>query len=150
MDQTDLAMLLLLQNEGRLSVVDLAKRIHLSPPATHARLRRLEAEQTIRYAAIVDRQRVGFDLLCFVHVSLQTHQPEQVERIRRLLSQMPEILECHHITGKHDYLLKVAVRNRAELEQFLVQRLTPVPGIGRLETSLALSEVKATTALPLD
>ena len=60
------------------------------------------------------------------------------------------MLECHHITGEYDYLLKVALRNRKDLERFLVDRLTPIPGVGRIHTSLVLTEVKATMALPLE
>ena len=63
---------------------------------------------------------------------------------------MPEVLECHHVTGEFDYLLKVVVRNREDLERFVIQRLTPVPGLARIHTSLALSEVKSTTQVPLE
>jgi Lrp/AsnC family leucine-responsive transcriptional regulator len=63
---------------------------------------------------------------------------------------MPEVLECHHLPGEYDYLLKVALRNRRELERFVVERLTPLPGIARIHTSLVLSEVKSTTTLPLE
>jgi DNA-binding Lrp family transcriptional regulator len=59
------------------------------------------------------------------------------------------VLECHHVTGEYDYLLKVAIRNRRDLERFAVERLTPIPGVARIHTSLALNEVKSTTALPL-
>lgn len=150
LDEVDRAILEALQDDGRLSNVDLARRVHLSPPATHARLRRLEKDGYIRqYAAIVDRERAGFDLLCFIQVSIQLHQPDQVEQFRVAVRAMPEVLECHHITGEYDYLLKAALRNRKDLERFVVDRLTPMPGIARIHTSLVLSEVKATTALPL-
>ena len=150
LDQLDLAILRAVQADGRLSNVDLARRVHLSPPATHARLRRLERAGLIRgYAALVDRERAGYDLLCFIQVNLQVHQLDQVEKFRAAVRAMPEVLECHHITGEHDYLLKVALRNRQDLEQFVVNRLTPAPGVGRIHTSLVLTEVKATTALPL-
>ncbi len=150
LDQLDLAILRAVQADGRLSNVDLARRVHLSPPATHARRRRLERAGLIRgYAALVDRERAGYDLLCFIQVNLQVHQLDQVEKFRAAVRAMPEVLECHHITGEHDYLLKVALRNRQDLEQFVVNRLTPAPGVGRIHTSLVLTEVKATTALPL-
>ncbi|PWH17787.1 MAG: AsnC family transcriptional regulator [Anaerolineae bacterium] len=151
LDDVDKGILRALQHEGRLSNVDLARAVHLSPPATHARLRRLEREGYIRhYTAVLDREKTGYDLLCFIHVSLQMHQLEQVEKFRAATRQMPEVLECHHITGEYDYLLKVALRNRKDLERFLVDRLTPIPGVARIHTSLVLTEVKATTALPLE
>ena len=89
-------------------------------------------------------------MLCFVHVSLQLHQSQQVEGFERAVAGMPEVLECHHVTGEFDYLLKVAIRNRNDLKRFAVERLTPIPGVARIYTSLVLSEVKSTTALPLE
>jgi DNA-binding Lrp family transcriptional regulator len=62
---------------------------------------------------------------------------------------IPEVLEVHHVTGEYDYLLKIAVRNRHDLERFIVERLTPLPGVAKVQTSLVLRELKATTALPL-
>ncbi len=150
LDDLDKTILQLLQTDGRISNVELAHRISLSPPAIHARLKRLEQRGYIRqYVALLDREKFGYDMLCFIEVSLQLHQSEQVENFRQLMQQMPEVLECHHLTGEYDYLLKIIVRNRAELERFVVKRLTPIPGIARIHTSLVLSEVKQTTALPL-
>ena len=151
MDPIDRQILSILQNEGRLSNAELAGRINLSPPATHARLRRLEESGVIdHYAAIIDREKAGFDMLCFIQIGLQLHQPEQVESVREAIREMPEVLECHHVTGEYDYLLKVVIRNRKDLERFVIERLTPVRGVARIQTSLALSEVKTTTALPLE
>jgi Lrp/AsnC family transcriptional regulator, leucine-responsive regulatory protein len=130
LDRTDRAILSLLQEDGRLSNVEVARRVNLSPPATHARIKRLEEEGYLqRYAAILDREKAGFDLLCFISVALQMHQMEQVQRFRQVVGEMPEVLECYHVTGEYDYLLKVALRNRKDLERFVVDRLTPVPGV---------------------
>ena len=146
----DAAILRELQSDGRISNVELARRVHLSPPATHARVKRLEKEGYIRqYGATLDREKAGFDLLCFIQITLQVHQPQQVEKFRTLIRQMPEVLECHHITGEYDYLLKVALRNRKDLERFVVKQLTPMPGVARIHTSLVLSEIKATSVLPM-
>ena len=149
-DDLDRAILQVLQDNGRMSNVELANRINLSPPATHARIKRLEQRGYIRrYAALLDLEKAGYDMLCFVHISLQLHQPEQVEGIRAAINQIPEVLECYHVTGEFDYLLKVAIRNRNDLERFILNRLTPIPGVARIYTSLVLSEVKSTTVLPL-
>ena len=96
-----------------------------------------------------DRETIGFDMVCFINVSLQLHQFEAIERFKELVQDMPEVLECHHITGQFDYLLKVVCRNHRELETFLVERLTPTPGVDRIRTSIVLREVKHSTALPL-
>jgi DNA-binding Lrp family transcriptional regulator len=146
----DIAILRELQDDGRISNVELARRINLSPPATHARIKRLEEQGLIRqYVALLDPVRVGYDMMCFVSISLQLHQSEELEAMRRRISQMPEVLECFHVTGEFDYLLKIVVRNRQELQHFVVARITPMPGVARIYTSLVLAEVKSTTALPL-
>ncbi len=150
LDELDKAILSALQANGRVSNAELARRINLSPPATHARIRRLEDQGYIRqYTALLDRDKAGYDMLCFVNISLKMHQFEQVEQFREVVSQMPEVLECYHITGEFDYLLKVVIHNRKDLERFVVNQLTPIPGVARIYTSLALTEVKSTTALPL-
>ncbi|MCB0102607.1 MAG: Lrp/AsnC family transcriptional regulator [Anaerolineales bacterium] len=151
LDRVDKALLRALQADGRLSNVQLARQISLSPPATHSRLKRLEKDSYIRqYTAVVDREKAGYDLLCFIHIAMQMHQYEQVDKFRKLMQKMPEVLECHHITGEYDYLLKVVLRNRKDLERFVVDRLTPIPGVSRIHTSLVFTEVKSTTALPLE
>lgn len=151
LDALDKTLLLALQADGRLSNVELARSINLSPPATHTRLKRLERDGYIRqYTAVVDREKAGYDLLCFLHVGLQMHQVAQVENFREATRGMPEVLECHHITGEYDYLLKVALKNRKDLERFVVDKITPIAGVARIHTSLVLAEVKSTMALPLD
>ena len=151
MDEMDEAILKVLQTDGRISNVDLANRVNLSPPAVHARLKRLEERGYIRqYVALLDRELIGFDMLCFINVTLQLHQLEHVENFKRMILEMPQVLECHHLTGEFDYLLKVVVSNRKDLEQFVVNQLTPIPGLARIHTSLVLTEIKSTTALPLD
>jgi DNA-binding Lrp family transcriptional regulator len=151
LDNIDRSLLRALQADGRLSNVELARKISLSPPATHTRLKRLEKDGYIRqYSAVVDREKAGYDLLCFIHIGLQMHQVTQVEKFREATRKMPEVLECHHITGEYDYLLKVVLKNRKDLERFVVDKITPIPGIARIHTSLVLAEVKSTMALPLE
>ena len=150
LDDIDRSILVALQADGRLSNLDLSRAVGLSPAATHARARRLEMAGVIRgYAALVDPDATGFDLLCLIAITMQLHQSAQIERTKAALRAMPEVLECHHVTGQYDYLLKVALRDRRALERFVVEKLTPLPGIARIQTSLVLAEVKHTTALPI-
>ncbi len=150
MDELDRSILRVLQVNGRISNADLARQINLSPPAVHARMKRLEQQGIIqKYVALLDREQVGYDMLCFINVSIAMHQREYVDNFRQLVRDMSEVLECHHLTGEYDYLLKVVVRSRRDLERFVVDRLTPIPGMARIHTSLVLAEVKATTAVPL-
>lgn len=150
LDEVEIAILRELQVDGRLSNAELARRINLSPPATHARLKRLEEQNIIRrFVAILDQDMVGFDMMCFVSVSLQLHKVEELEEFRAIINDLPEVLECFHVTGEFDYLLKVIIHNRKDLQDFVVNKLTPIPGVARIYTSLVLSEVKSTTALPI-
>lgn len=150
LDETDRAILAMLQAEGRISNAEIARRIELSAPATHARVKRLEEAGVIRqHVTLLDRETIGYDMVCFISVSLQLHQFDAIERFKQLVLDMPEVLECHHMTGEFDYLLKAVFRNRDELQQFVVDRLTPIPGMARINTSLVLTEIKATTQLPI-
>jgi DNA-binding Lrp family transcriptional regulator len=150
LDNIDIAILRQLQADGRISNVDLAQRVNLSPPATHARLKRLDEQGYIlKYVALLDQEKLGFDMMCFISVSLQLHQPEELEAFRTSINEIPEVLECYHVTGEFDYLLKVIIQNRQDLQRFVVNQLTPIPGVARIYTSLVLSEAKSTTALPL-
>lgn len=150
-DATDRRILTALQQNARMTNSELAQQVELSGAGLQKRLRKLEGAQIIkRYVALVDHEAVGYDMLCFIQVTLQRHEPMAVERFRQVVQAMPEVLECHHTTGEHDYLLKVALRNRQHLEHFLLHRLTPVPGMDKIRTSLVLSEIKVTTALPME
>lgn len=149
-DETDRSILTALQQNARMTNSDLAQQVDLSGAGLQKRLRKLEEAQIIkRYVALVDHEALGYDMLCFIQVTLQRHEPTAVGGFREIIQTMPEVLECHHITGEYDYLLKVALRNRQHLEQFLLHRLTPVPGMDKIRTSLVLSEIKVTTALPM-
>ncbi|NDJ60529.1 MAG: Lrp/AsnC family transcriptional regulator [Chloroflexi bacterium] len=150
-DDIDKAILRELQADCSISNVELARRVSLSPPAVHARIKRLDELGYFRgYVALLDREKVGFDMLCLVNVSLQLDDPEHVNSFRDVVSQLPEVLECYFLTGDFDYLLKVVVRSRKDLERFLRDTLTSIPGVERISTSLVLGEVKSTTALPLE
>ena len=150
LDAIDREILSILQTHGRISNVDLAQRINLSPPATLTRVRRLENLGFIDdYVALVNREKVGYDMICFVSVTLSVHQIEQVENFRRVIQTMPRVLECHHVTGEYDYLLKIIVKNRHDLEQFVMAELTPIQGIERIYTSLVLNEIKQTTVIDI-
>jgi DNA-binding Lrp family transcriptional regulator len=150
LDALDRQILGQLQEDASVSTAELARRVRLSAPGLQKRLRRLRESGVItRQVALLNREAIDLDLLCFVHVTLAHHQPDGVSGFRRAVQGMPEVLECHHLTGDFDYLMKVVVRNHQHLQGFLVDALTPVPGVDRIRTSIVLSEVKAGTALPL-
>jgi len=150
LDETDQAILAELQANGRISNADLARLVGLSPPAVYARLKRLEQSSLIRgYAALLDREAAGYDMLCLINISMQSHQRSAMKILRDIVVEMPEVLECYHVTGEYDYQLKVVVHNRKALEHFVIDRLSTISGIAHIRTILVLSEIKSTTALPL-
>jgi DNA-binding Lrp family transcriptional regulator len=151
LDALDRQILSQLQDDASVSSAELARRVRLSAPGLQKRLRRLRESGVItKQVALLNREAVDLDLLCFVHVTLAHHQPDGVSGFRRAVQDMPEVLECHHLTGEFDYLLKVVAANHRDLEHFLVHRLTPTPGVDKIRTSIVLNEIKASTALPLD
>ena len=150
LDEIDKLILDELQKDARITNTELARRINLSPPATLGRVKRLEENGYVQaYVALVNRKKADFDMLCFVRVRLQLHDIDQVTGFHEAIREMPEVLECHHLTGEYDYLLKVVAHNTQGLEHFLVHRLTPIPGVAQIHTSLVLREVKNSTAIPL-
>jgi DNA-binding Lrp family transcriptional regulator len=149
-DAFDRRLLGYLQTRARVSTAELARRFKLSGPGLQKRLKRLEARGVIRgYATLIDRTAVGLDLLCFVHVMLAHHRPDSVKRFPERIRALPEVLECHYLTGEVDYLLKVVVANHDHLERFLFEKLMKVDGVDRIRTSIVLKEIKASTSLPL-
>lgn len=100
-----------------------------------------------KQVAILNHEKLGFDLLCFVFMSTNMHQAEKLSLLEDTLKSMKEVLECHCLTGEYDYLLKVACKDRKELEMF-IRKLNEL-GITKIQTSLALREIKDSTVLPI-
>ncbi|MCS7083255.1 MAG: Lrp/AsnC family transcriptional regulator [Bacteroidetes bacterium] len=150
LDAIDRRILNLLQENGRLTNADLAERVGLSPPPTLRRVRKLEQEGYIRkYVALLDPYKIGRGTLAFVFVSLREHTLEAIAQLRQAVEHMPEVLECYHIAGQTDFLLKVAVRDIAEYEDFVLHKLTPAAPIRQIETRFVLRALKQETKLPL-
>jgi Lrp/AsnC family leucine-responsive transcriptional regulator len=148
LDESDKAILEVLQRAGRIRNVELADKVHLSPPATHARVKRLEEIGVIKgYAAHLDRNKLGSDCMCFITVSLELHQADKLTAFFEAILALPQVLECHHLTGNSDYLLKVVIKNNREMEDFISNTLVTMPGILRVSTSVVLREIKSDTAL---
>lgn len=148
LDQTDVHILDILQKQAQLSNTEIAKQVNLSPPAVHSRIKRLESEgYIIRQVAILNQEKLGFDLLCYIFISTDIHQAEELNKLELALIAMPEVLECQCLTGEYDYLLKVANKNRKDLQDF-IRKLNKL-GITKIQTSLALREVKYSTVLPI-
>jgi len=150
LDVIDRKILQTLQREARISNVDLAKRVHLSPTPCFERVRRLEAGGYIeRYVAQLNPQRLGMGLLAFVEVSLDKTNTTAFDRFRDTVSDMPEVQECHMVAGGFDYLLKVRVTDMAAYRRFLGDRVSALPGVSRTHTYFVMEEVKATQEIAI-
>lgn len=150
LDEIDLAILREVQEDSRISNNELARRINLSQPATHARLKRLKESGVIRgFSAHLDHEKLGYELTCFFHTRLQGHLEKDVARFEEQVMAFPEVLECHYLTGEFDHLIKGVFKSRKDLEDFLRNRLSAIPGVSQIITSLVLSEIKTGTPLPL-
>ncbi len=150
LDEIDRQILSILQMDGRIANAELARRVGLSPSTTLTRLRQLEEAGFIRqYTAVLSAEKLDFHILCIIHIGLQAHQSTVLENFRQAMHALPEVQACYHITGEYDYLLKVVVRDRHALEQFVTTRLSATPGVTRIHTSLVLSEIKESFALPI-
>jgi Lrp/AsnC family leucine-responsive transcriptional regulator len=150
LDRIDRRLLALLQADGRLSVAELARRVHLSPTPCFERVRRLEREGYIRgYAADLDPAKLGAALIAFVEVQLDRTTPDVFNRFRDGVIGLEPVQECHMVAGGFDYLLKVRTADMAAYRRFLEQ-LAALAGIEQTHTYVVMEEVKSTRAVPID
>ena len=150
LDSTDLRLLSELQENARLTNVELAARSGLSPSPCLARVRALEGSGVItRYVALLDPSRLGLNVSVFIQVSLEKQVDAALIRFENAIAAMPEVMECYLMTGDSDYMLRVVVANVPALQQFIVGRLTKISGVSKIRSSFALKQVKFKTALPL-
>jgi Lrp/AsnC family transcriptional regulator, leucine-responsive regulatory protein len=150
LDATDRKILAVLQEDGRISLSDLAARVALSPSPCLRRIRRLERSGIIaRYVAVLDQAKVGLPVSVFVSIKLESQRVEALERFKKAIAKWPEVLECYLMTGPRDYLLRIVVADLAAYEQFLKQKLTRIDGVSSIESSFALEQAKYSHILPI-
>lgn len=150
LDRTDRMILGILQREGRITNLDLAARIGLSPTAASERTRRLIKDGLVTgFGARLDPQRLGFGLLVFIEVLLDKTTPEVFDHFAAAVRRAPEVLECHMVAGGFDYLLKTRVRDMAAYRAFLGGVLLSLPGVRETRTYAVMEEVKVDAPLPL-
>jgi len=150
LDTLDRKIVEILQRQGRLSNVDLAAAIHLSPPQTLRRVKLLEERGVLRgYRALVDPPTLGLGVTAFVSLNIEADAFGRVREIEALFRDFPEILECHTVSGDCDYLLKVVARDLKSLSQFLTDRLMQLPGVADIRSMICLEEIKPPGPLPV-
>jgi len=150
LDATDARILEILQIEGRITNSELATRIGLSAGATLARVGKLESGGFIAgYAAILDRAGLGLSITAFVAVILKSHGRQESADFLTAVQGLPQVLECHHIAGEEDYLLKVVASSPSDFETFVLDELANIPAVLRVKTTFVLSSPKVSTSIPI-
>ncbi|MEL7023178.1 MAG: Lrp/AsnC family transcriptional regulator [Pseudomonadota bacterium] len=151
MDSYDRKILAALQRDARVSNQRLAESVGLSASPCLRRVQKLEKKGLIRdRVTLLDRKALGLHILAFVHVSLEDHLPQTLQKFDGVVSDCDQILECHALSGQYDYLLKVVARDMADFEQFLTHELLAGRGVASANTSFVINERKDSTVLPLD
>lgn len=149
-DRYDHHILDTLQKDGRISNVQLAAAVNLSESACLRRVRALEDEGYIdRYAALLNQSKAGLSGNVFVHIGLHREEQSELAAFEEAIKEIPEVMECYLMTGEFDYLLRVVVANMADFERLHNEALTRLPGVARVNSSVAIRTVQKTTQLPL-
>ena len=150
LDMIDYKILDQLQQDSAITNVELAKRVHLSPSPCLNRVKALEASGVIqKYVALTEPQALGLGLNVFISISLKEQSKQTLAEFEKRIADHDEVMECYLMTGDSDYLIRVAIADMATLEKFILEQLSPIPGVEKIRSSFALKQVRYKTALPL-
>jgi len=148
LDNIDLGILNLLQQDGKMTVKELSTHLNLSPTPIYERIKKMEKEGVIvGYTVMIDRLKLNYNLLILCNVSLETHNKKFIQKFEKDICTFEEVLECFHIAGMYDYLLKILVKDMTEYQIFVTQKLASLENIGKVQSSFVLTEVKSKTKL---
>ena len=150
LDDIDRRILAALQEDGRMTSVELAERVGLSPSPCARRVRLLEQAGIITgYVALVDQVAVGLPISVFASIKLERQREEELDRFADAVARWPEVVDCHLMTGQRDFLLRIVVQDLEAYERFLKDKLTRLDGVASIESSFALKQLKRSHALPV-
>lgn len=150
LDHKDRQLLNLLQQNSKKTTKSLATELSLSVTAVFERIKKLERLEVIDgYVAIVNRKKIDRDFLVICQVKLIQHSKEFITQFEREISKFPEVLECYHVSGDYDYILKIIVKDISEYREFMVSKLTNLQHIASTQSAFTIKEVKTTTTVPL-
>jgi DNA-binding Lrp family transcriptional regulator len=151
LDSIDRRLLAELQDEGRVTNVDLARRVGLTAPPCLRRVRALEEAGVIRgYHADLDASSLGFTITVFAMVSLKSQAEEDLKAFENHIKALPEVRECHMLNGEIDFILKIVSKDLQSFQEFLTSKLTPAPNVASVKTSLTIRTAKNEPGVPLD
>ena len=147
MDATDKKLLQLLQEDSKQTTKELSLKLNLSVTAVYERIKKLEREEIIsKYVVLLNRNKIQKGFVVFCHLKLMQHTKEFISQFEKEVVQLNEVLECFHVSGDYDYILKICVENMEEYREFMVTKLTTLQHIGSTHSTFMIGEVKNTTA----
>ena len=150
MDTIDKSILLLLQKNGKITIKEIAERLNLTTTPIFERVKKLEKEGYIKsYKAILDRKKVGLQLMAFCNITLNQHQKDFIKKFEKDILQFPEVVECYHVAGMFDYLIKIYVEDMEQYQDFLSNKLASLENISKVKSSFVMTEVKDFSYLPI-
>ncbi|WP_194852662.1 Lrp/AsnC family transcriptional regulator [Nonlabens antarcticus] len=150
LDHTDLKLINLLQNDAKQTNKKLSLNLNLSVTAVYERIKKLERNGIIKqYVALVDKKKVGLGFQVFCHIKLAQHTQKHIQLFENQISKLDEVVECFHVSGEYDYLLKVIVRNMEHFREFMTAKLTSIEHVGSTQSSFTITEVKNNTQVPV-
>jgi len=151
LDRTDFRILKILQKDGRITNVDLAEKIHLSPPPCLERVKRLEREGFIeKYVGILNPYKLNAGLLAFIQVTLHNTASQDLEEFNSAVASLEQVQECHMVSGGFDYLIKVRTSDMQSYRDFLGHELAAIPNVRETHTYVVMQEVKVDSSIVLE
>lgn len=149
-DAIDRRIIQLLQQDGKIKIKELADKLKMTNTPVFDRIKRLEAQGFILgYTAIVDRTKLGYMITAFCSVTLELHHKDFLSQFVEDVKNLEEVAECYHIAGMFDYLLKIYVKDMTAYQNFITQKLSSIPNIGRVQSSFVMTEIKNEVVLPI-
>ncbi|SEC27722.1 transcriptional regulator, AsnC family [Tenacibaculum sp. MAR_2009_124] len=150
LDQTDKKLLNLLQKDSKQTTKSLSLQLNLSVTAVYERIKKLEKDQVIQqYTALIDKNKIDKSLLVFCHIRLEKHTKEYIAVFENEINKLSEVIECFHLSGEYDYVLKIYIKDMQAYREFMVNKITGLKHIGSTHSVFTISEVKNTTAIDL-
>ena len=150
LDETDKAILRILQKNSHLTVKELAEKVHLSPSPTFERQKRLERLGYIdRYMAVVNPHKVGNNILVLCNIRLKQHTQQLIQEFMDAVQHIDEITECYNTSGDFDFLIKVYIKDMKSYQQFMLHKLGTIPCVGSLNSIFVIDHTKSTRGVPI-
>ena len=150
LDSTDKEILKLLQSNGKYTIKEIASKLNLTSTPIFERIKRLENDGYIEsYKAILNRKKIGLSLLALCNISLKSHEASYISKFEKDILQFSEVIECYHVGGMFDYLIKVMVKDMDAYQYFVDKKLASIENLGQVQSAFVMTEVISKTNIPV-